>query len=91
MLTFSFVVRSHVHSLAKAIVVHGSELKEYSQEDLDTVVSCYGEIVFARTSPQQKLLIVESCQRLGSIGKKLLCAIRYNLLKLRHLHSRCDR
>ena len=25
------------------------------------------EIVFARTSPQQKLLIVEGCQRLGSI------------------------
>merc|ERR1712070_575288 len=26
-----------------------------------------GEIVFARTSPQQKLIIVEGCQRLGQI------------------------
>ena len=25
------------------------------------------EIVFARTSPQQKLIIVEGCQRLGAI------------------------
>ncbi len=27
----------------------------------------YDEIVFARTSPQQKLIIVESCQRQGEI------------------------
>lgn len=38
-----------------------------SQEDLDFIVSHYKEIVFARTSPQQKLLIVESCQRNGAI------------------------
>lgn len=27
----------------------------------------HSEIVFARTSPQQKLIIVEGCQRLGAI------------------------
>ena len=38
-----------------------------SQDDLDQILSNYQEIVFARTSPQQKLLIVEGCQRLGHI------------------------
>ena len=42
-------------------------MKEYSKEDLDIVLSNYSEIVFARTSPQQKLIIVEGCQRIGSI------------------------
>lgn len=51
-----------------AIVVHGSTLREMSREDLDDVIYNYQEIVFARTSPTQKLQIVESCQRLGEIG-----------------------
>ncbi|OBS66873.1 hypothetical protein A6R68_04597, partial [Neotoma lepida] len=51
----------------KAIVVHGSELKDMNSEQLDHILKTYKEIVFARTSPQQKLIIVEGCQRLGSI------------------------
>ncbi|CDW54807.1 Na+:K+ ATPase alpha subunit protein [Trichuris trichiura] len=47
----------------KACVVHGGQLREMSKEELDYVIGHYKEIVFARTSPQQKLLIVESCQR----------------------------
>jgi len=31
------------------------------------VLSDHSEIVFARTSPQQKLIIVEGCQRQGAI------------------------
>lgn len=31
------------------------------------IFSHHTEIVFARTSPQQKLIIVEGCQRLGAI------------------------
>ena len=38
-----------------------------SNEQLDDMLANYNEIVFARTSPQQKLLIVEGCQRLGNI------------------------
>ena len=34
-----------------------------SEKDLDGILKKYPEIVFARTSPQQKLLIVEGCQR----------------------------
>jgi len=42
-------------------------LKELSQEQLDDVLIYHPEIVFARTSPQQKLIIVEGCQRQGQI------------------------
>ncbi|XP_027695843.1 sodium/potassium-transporting ATPase subunit alpha-2-like [Vombatus ursinus] len=54
-------------SNAKACVVHGSQLKDMSQEELDTILKEHSEIVFARTSPQQKLIIVEGCQRQGAI------------------------
>jgi sodium/potassium-transporting ATPase subunit alpha len=52
---------------AKACVVHGNELKNYSQEQIDDILCNHSEIVFARTSPQQKLIIVEGCQRAGAI------------------------
>ena len=50
-------------SRANAIVVHGTELGNMSEDDLDSVLTTYSEIVFARTSPTQKLRIVEGCQR----------------------------
>ncbi|KAK7092204.1 sodium/potassium-transporting ATPase subunit alpha-3-like [Littorina saxatilis] len=52
---------------AKAAVVHGGELKDLNQACLDDILLNYNEIVFARTSPQQKLIIVEGCQRNGQI------------------------
>ncbi|XP_061550274.1 sodium/potassium-transporting ATPase subunit alpha-2 isoform X1 [Phycodurus eques] len=52
---------------AKACVVHGSDLKHMSSEYLDDLLRNHTEIVFARTSPQQKLIIVEGCQRQGAI------------------------
>ncbi|KAK2855133.1 hypothetical protein Q7C36_007002 [Tachysurus vachellii] len=52
---------------AKACVIHGSELKDMSQEQMDEILRNHTEIVFARTSPQQKLIIVEGCQRQGAI------------------------
>lgn len=48
---------------AKACVVHGSDLKDMTSEQLDDILMHHTEIVFARTSPQQKLIIVEGCQR----------------------------
>ena len=53
--------------LAKAAVVHGGELRDMDSDDLDDVLRNHTEIVFARTSPQQKLIIVEGCQRAGAI------------------------
>ncbi|XP_034656439.1 sodium/potassium-transporting ATPase subunit alpha [Drosophila subobscura] len=52
---------------ATAIVVHGGELREMKAEEIDSVIYYHTEIVFARTSPQQKLIIVEACQRRGEI------------------------
>ncbi|XP_006832036.1 PREDICTED: potassium-transporting ATPase alpha chain 2-like [Chrysochloris asiatica] len=52
---------------AKAAVVTGMELKDMNQEQLDEILANHSEIVFARTSPQQKLTIVEGCQRLGAV------------------------
>ncbi|MBN3325748.1 AT1A3 ATPase, partial [Atractosteus spatula] len=52
---------------AKACVIHGTDLKDFSQEQIDEVLRNHTEIVFARTSPQQKLIIVEGCQRQGAI------------------------
>ena len=52
---------------AKAAVIHGGELKDLGDAQLDEILLYHTEIVFARTSPQQKLIIVEGCQRLGAI------------------------
>jgi sodium/potassium-transporting ATPase subunit alpha len=48
----------------KACVVHGSQLTQLNKFELDQLLRNHKEIVFARTSPQQKLIIVEACQRL---------------------------
>jgi sodium/potassium-transporting ATPase subunit alpha len=52
---------------AKAVVVHGTDLKDKTERDIDDLLKHHTEIVFARTSPQQKLIIVEGCQRAGAI------------------------
>ena len=54
-------------SLATAVVVHGQRLLEMTDEEVDHVLTHYKEIVFARTSPTQKLRIVEGCQRAGKV------------------------
>jgi len=53
------------YSVAKAAVIHGQDLRNFTSNDLDDILTEYQEIVFARTSPQQKLIIVEGCQRQG--------------------------
>ncbi|XP_012535956.1 sodium/potassium-transporting ATPase subunit alpha [Monomorium pharaonis] len=49
------------------IVVTGAQLQDLPPEQLDQLIRQHQEIVFARTSPVQKLQIVESCQRLHLI------------------------
>ncbi|GMI61139.1 hypothetical protein ScalyP_jg7148 [Parmales sp. scaly parma] len=52
---------------ALAIVVPGNTISvDTSQESWDFILN-HPQIVFARTSPQQKLVIVENCQRQGHI------------------------
>merc|ERR1719486_1020335 len=50
-----------------AAVIHGGELINIEDKDIDEILMYHSEIVFARTSPQQKLIIVEGCQRMGAI------------------------
>ncbi|VDL96146.1 unnamed protein product [Schistocephalus solidus] len=52
---------------ADACVVHGSDLREMTPTQIDEILTNHSEIVFARTSPQQKLIIVEGFQRQGAI------------------------
>lgn len=51
---------------AQAEVIVGSDIPKMSERDWDEVLSKQ-QIVFARTSPQQKLIIVEQCQKRGEI------------------------
>eukprot|EP00177_Eucheuma_denticulatum_P003015 GFKZ01005420.1.p1 GENE.GFKZ01005420.1~~GFKZ01005420.1.p1 ORF type:complete len:1174 (+),score=236.55 GFKZ01005420.1:425-3946(+) len=53
-------------SEVKSVVVPGSQIKDLEQDDWDRILA-HDQIVFARTSPQQKLIIVENNQRLGNI------------------------
>jgi magnesium-transporting ATPase (P-type) len=46
-------------------VIHGHDLRNFTTDDLDEFLNEYQEIVVARASPQQKLFIVEGCQRQG--------------------------
>ncbi|XP_069031786.1 sodium/potassium-transporting ATPase subunit alpha-3-like isoform X2 [Embiotoca jacksoni] len=52
---------------AQACVINGTDLKNIDEDQLDDLLRNHTEIVFARTSPQQKLTIVEGCQRQGAI------------------------
>ncbi|CAD5112615.1 DgyrCDS1828 [Dimorphilus gyrociliatus] len=54
-------------SEARACVLHGEELKNMNSNILDDIIGNHSEIVFARTSPQQKLVIVEAFQRSGAV------------------------
>jgi len=49
------------------VVMTITSSQDISREKLDEILKNHTEIVFARTSPQQKLVIVEGCQRQGAI------------------------
>lgn len=51
---------------AQAVVVHGSEIPKMTEEDWSKLVN-KPEIVFARTSPEQKLIIVKEFTKAGSV------------------------
>ncbi|GMR37075.1 hypothetical protein PMAYCL1PPCAC_07270 [Pristionchus mayeri] len=51
----------------RAVVVHGEQLKKMTAVTLKEILSNYEDVVFARTSPAQKLQIVEGYQQLGQI------------------------
>lgn len=53
--------------LAASIVVPGWDISMDTPEQVWDDILDHNEVVFARTSPQQKLIIVENCQRRGEI------------------------
>lgn len=61
----SFVLSEEADNY-EAIAVSGSQLLELSDDQLSRILD-YPRIVFARTSPEQKLRIVMACQKKGSI------------------------
>ena len=67
MLLFLYLILRPCDREATACVVNGGELKDLTTEQLDDILRNHTEIVFARTSPQQKLIIVEGCQRQGQV------------------------
>jgi len=56
----------HAHAKSNSIVVPGWELKDMTSEDIKHVL-LYDQVVFARTSPAQKLIIVAAAQELGHV------------------------
>jgi len=50
-----------------AALIAGGVLHHMSEDVLDQVIQTHREVVFARTSPQQKLRIVEAFQRMGAV------------------------
>jgi sodium/potassium-transporting ATPase subunit alpha len=50
----------------QSVVVVGTELEKFTDKDWETVLS-KPEIVFSRTSPQQKFTIVERIQERGQV------------------------
>lgn len=62
---------------SSAVVITGANLREMDDLTLEKTLQVYDEIVFARTSPQQKLKIVEALQRLKLVVA--VTGIRYNL------------
>lgn len=72
---------------AKACVVHGGDLKDLTSEQLDDILKYHTEIVFARTSPQQKLIIVEGCQRQVPQAPRGLCCLSFSILSCLFRHA----
>ena len=57
---------SSLDQFYQAVVFTGSEIEHFTTEDWNRALS-KKEVVFARTSPEQKLIIVSNAQRLGNV------------------------
>ena len=49
----------------KAIVLTGDDVEQLTVDNWNTVLTEYTEIVFSRTTPEQKMLIVEETKKRG--------------------------
>ncbi|XP_053624324.1 sodium/potassium-transporting ATPase subunit alpha-like [Plodia interpunctella] len=60
-------VPPHIKNLFVSTVITGDDLRKMSENDLKAAQAKFSEITFARTSPQQKLFIVECYQALQHV------------------------
>ena len=49
----------------KAIVLTGDDVEQLTVDNWNTILTEYSEIVFSRTTPEQKMLIVEETKKRG--------------------------
>ena len=72
----------------KAIVLTGDDLERLTVDNWNTVLTEYAEIVFSRTTPEQKMLIVRETKKRGDnvvavvSSSFLICLFSYNLVDL---------
>merc|ERR1719493_242399 len=50
-----------------SVIINGDDLEQMCPDMLDEALLHAEELIFARVKPEQKLQIVESCQRLGAV------------------------
>ena len=55
------------HTLHSVVASTSCAPQEMTDSDIEGILLNYREIIFARTSPTQKLRIVEGCQRAGLV------------------------
>ena len=68
---------------AKALVMHGEELRRLSDQELELLLETHEDIVFARTSKSQKRRIIQAFQSLGRVvGVTGSCASESPALRL---------
>ncbi|KAI9005132.1 calcium ATPase transmembrane domain M-containing protein [Hyaloraphidium curvatum] len=58
-------IRPDFEGEVRALVVDGSEIATMKKEDWDVAIGAYREMVFARTTPEHKLRIVEEIRKRG--------------------------
>ena len=69
----------------RAIVLTGDDVEQLTEDTWDTILSEYTEIVFSRTTPQQKMRIVEETKKRGDnivavVSSSLFLLLFCNLL-----------
>ena len=60
----------------KAIVLTGDNMEQLTVDNWNTILIEYTEIVFSRTSLEQKMLIVEEMKKRGD---NVIAVVRYNI------------
>ena len=63
----------------KTLVLTGDDVEQLTASDWDMVLSEYMEIVFARTTPEQKLRIVEETKKRGD---NTVAVVRISFLRI---------